>query len=86
MSQEKVDAYKREKAGRRQRLLQEKKRKKRIRVIVLLAAVVLVLAVVFASLAGQRAGSSDSGTDEASSLISTVLPSDAAGTEGSTEE
>ena len=65
MSQEKIDAYKKEKAGRKERLAKQKKRKKIAKIVCLIVVVALALGIAGAVIWNKR-GTSVEATEGAS--------------------
>ena len=86
MSQEKIDAYKKEKAGRKERIEKQKKRRKIAKIISCLAAVAIVAAIV-GSIVYSKVGKSDdaAAADASTEAISTEYVDDTAAEASSAE-
>lgn len=86
MSQEKIDAYKKEKAGRKERIEKQKKRRKIARIVSCLVAVAIVAAIVGA-VVYNRVGKTDdaAAADSSSVAVSTEYVEDAASEASSAE-
>ncbi|WP_035783887.1 hypothetical protein [Butyrivibrio sp. MC2021] len=87
MSQEKIDAYKKEKAGRKERIEKQKKRKKIAKIVSSLVIIAIVAAIV-GSVIYNKFGKSDetaAAADASATEISVELADDTAA-EASTAE
>ena len=86
MSQEKIDAYKKEKAGRKERIEKQKKRKKIAKIVSSLVIIAAVAAIV-GSVLYNKFGKSDeaAAADSSATEISVELADDTAA-EASTAE
>lgn len=86
MSQEKIDAYKKEKAGRKERIEKQKKRKKIAKIVCSLVAIALVAAIAGSVLYNKFGKNEDAAAaDSSAAAVSVELTDDSAAEASSAE-
>ena len=86
MSQEKIDAYKKEKAGRKDRIAKQKKRRKIAKIVSSLVVVALVAAIVGSVLYNKYGKNDDTAAAAESSATEISLEQNDSAAEASTAE